>query len=332
MLLVRELTNNEFMKHVLIVHAHHEPKSFCSALKDTARAVFEESGARIQVSDLYAENFDPVSDRNNFVTVADPDFLKQQQEEEYATARSGFAPELEVEMHKIETCDLLVFVFPLWWFGLPGILKGWVDRVFAYKRIYGRGRWYENGVGAGKHGLVLTTTGSPATSYERNGLHPSMESILQPIHHGIFWFNGFVPLEPFVAWGASHVGDKGREAYLQKVREIVQNIDNRPVLPHIPTTEFDPETFVDQAKRFIVQWRVKARWTEQASALVPHELSAVKELWRAGKIVEHWIAPDRTAGWLIFRAESLAEVEAILAGLPLHPYLDFIVSEVERTI
>jgi NAD(P)H dehydrogenase (quinone) len=264
--------------------------------------------------------------------VADPDFLKQQQEEEYATTRNGFVPELEAEMQKIESCDLLVFVFPLWWFGLPGILKGWVDRVFTYKRIYERGRWYENGVGAGKHGLVLMTTGSPSTSYGRNGLHASMESILQPIHHGIFWFNGFVPLEPFIAWGASHVRDKGREAYLRELRQIIQEIDDRPVLPHLPTTEFDPENFVDGAKRFIARWRVTARWTEEAIGLVPYELSAVKELWRAGKIAEHWMAPDRTTGWLIVRAESLAGVEATLAGLPLHPYLDFSVSEVERTI
>jgi NAD(P)H dehydrogenase (quinone) len=128
---------------VLIVHAHHEPKSFCSALKDTARAVFGEDGAQVQVRDLYAENFNPVSGRHNFLTAANPDFLKQQFEEEYATVHNGFAPELENEMRKLEQCDLLVFVFPLWWFGLPAILKGWVDRVFTYKRIYGAGRWYE---------------------------------------------------------------------------------------------------------------------------------------------------------------------------------------------
>lgn len=320
------------MKHVLIIHAHHEPKSFCSAMKDTARAIFELSGAQVQVSDLYADKFNPVSDRNNFVTVADPDFLKQQQEEEYATAKNGFAPELEAEMQKVETCDLLVFVFPLWWFGLPAVLKGWVDRVFAYKRIYARGRWYENGVGAGKHGLVLATTGGSATTYGWNGLHPSMESVLRPIHHGIFWFNGFVSLEPFIAWGASHVGDKGREAYLQELRQIIQNIEHRPVLPHLPTTEFDPETFVDRATRFVAQWRVTPRWTEEANKLVPEEIAAVKELWRAGKILEHWMAVDRKTGWLIVRAESLTQAEATVASLPLHPYLDFTISAAERAI
>jgi NAD(P)H dehydrogenase (quinone) len=320
------------MKQVLIVHAHHERKSFCSALKDTARTGFQETGAQVHVTDLYAQKFNPVSDRRNFVTVANPDFLKQQKEEEYASSKNGFALELEAEMQKIETCDLLVFVFPLWWFGLPGILKGWVDRVFAFKRHYGGGRWYEKGVGAGKHGIVLMTTGGPATSYGSNGLHPPMEAVLQPIHHGTFWFNGFAPLEPFIAWGASHVGDKGRETYLQELKQIIRDIDKRPVLPHRPTTEFDPETLVDRAKRFVAHWKISTRWTAQATALVPHELAAVKELWRAGKILEHWMAPDRTTGWLIVRAESVAAVNAILAGLPLHCYLDFSVTEAIRAI
>src|SRR5260370_16554752 len=99
------------MKHVLIVHAHHEPKSFCSALKDTARSIFEASGARVQVSDLYAEKFNPGSARNNFTTVADPDFLKQQQEEKYATTRNVFLPELDTDIPTISSCPLFVFVF-----------------------------------------------------------------------------------------------------------------------------------------------------------------------------------------------------------------------------
>jgi muconolactone delta-isomerase len=124
----------------------------------------------------------------------------------------------------------------------------------------------------------------------------------------------------------------GREAYLQELREIIRNIDQRPVIPHRPTTDFDPETFIDRATRFIAQWHVTPRWTEEANELVPQEIAAVKELWRAGKVLEHWIAADRKTGWLVVRAESLTQVEATLAGLPLHPYLDYTVSAVERTV
>jgi NAD(P)H dehydrogenase (quinone) len=46
----------------------------------------------------------------------------------------------------LESADLLIMQFPLWWFGLPAILKGWVDRTFAMGRLYGGGKVYGSGV------------------------------------------------------------------------------------------------------------------------------------------------------------------------------------------
>jgi NAD(P)H dehydrogenase (quinone) len=89
--------------------------------------------------------FDPVSDRQNFTTPADGDYLKQQGEEAHATAHGGFATDIKAELEKLDWCDVLIFQFPIWWFGLPAILKGWVVRVFALDRIYGGGRWFDNG-------------------------------------------------------------------------------------------------------------------------------------------------------------------------------------------
>jgi NAD(P)H dehydrogenase (quinone) len=204
------------MANILIVHAHHEPKSFTSALARAAVETFTEQGHKVDFSDLYAMKFDPISDRRNFMTVSDPNFFKQQQEELYATEHLGFAPEIEVEMQKLERCDLLVFSFPLWWFGLPAILKGWVDRVFAYGRIYSSGRWYDNGLARGKRAMALMTTGGAESMYGSKGLHPELDTILTPIHHGIFWFNGFSPLQPFVAWAAAHGSDADRKRVLDQ--------------------------------------------------------------------------------------------------------------------
>jgi NAD(P)H dehydrogenase (quinone) len=187
------------MSNILIVHAHHEPQSFCSSMAKVAAETLTGLGHQVVFSDLRAMEFQPVSDRRNFTTAVAPDYLKQQREEAYATERDGFAPELEAEIRKLEACDLLIFSFPLWWFGLPALLKGWVDRVFAYKRIYTGGLWYENGSGKGKRAMVVMTTGGPATAYAPGGLHPALERVLAPIHHGIFWFNGYSPLPPFVA-------------------------------------------------------------------------------------------------------------------------------------
>jgi hypothetical protein len=83
------------MANILIVHAHHESKSFTSALARAATETLTEQGHKVDFSDLYAMKFDPVSDRRNFATVRDPNFLKQQQEELYAAEHLGFAPEIE---------------------------------------------------------------------------------------------------------------------------------------------------------------------------------------------------------------------------------------------
>ena len=86
---------------VFIVHAHHEPQSFNSALTRMAVEELPKHGHEARVSDLYAMGFDPVSDRRNFTTVKEPIYLKQQQEEMHAAANNGFAPDIQAEIDKL---------------------------------------------------------------------------------------------------------------------------------------------------------------------------------------------------------------------------------------
>lgn len=117
--------------NVLIVHAHEEPKSFNGAMRDTAVTVLAESGHTVEVSDLYAMKFNPVGGKHDFTALADPDFFKYGVEQTKATEARKFAPDVVAEQEKLCRAGFLIFQFPLWWFGLPAILKGWVDRVFA---------------------------------------------------------------------------------------------------------------------------------------------------------------------------------------------------------
>ena len=122
---------------ILLVYWHPEPKSFNAAMRDAAVRQLAASGHEVKLSDLKEMNFDPVSDRRNFTTIKEKDYFKQQIEEMHATEVLGFVAELAAEMEKLEWCDLTIWQFPLWWFGLPAVFKGWVDRVFAMGRIYG---------------------------------------------------------------------------------------------------------------------------------------------------------------------------------------------------
>jgi putative NADPH-quinone reductase len=202
--------------NILLLFAHPEPQSFNGAMLRTAIATLEAAGHRVQVSDLYGQPFNPVSDRRNFTTVANAAFFKQQKEELYAAAHQGFADEVEAELQKLAWCDVMIWQFPLWWFGVPAVLKGWVDRVFAMGRAYGAGQFYENGVFSGKRALLSLTTGSgsPAEAYQPGGLQGDLLGILRPIHRGMLQFTGFTVLAPQIVYGPARLTDEERAAAL----------------------------------------------------------------------------------------------------------------------
>jgi len=212
--------------NVLIVLAQPEPKSFNGAMFETAVATLRAAGHTIATSDLYRMGFDPASSRRNFTTVKDPDYLKLQIEELHATEVGGFAPDVEAEIVKIEAADLMIWQFPLWWFGLPGILKGWVDRVFAMGRTYGMGHIYETGVFRGKRALLSLTTGGPQESYTANGFNGDIEAILRPIHRGMLEFTGFQVLPTHITYGPVRADSGQREAWLAAWAERLRTIEH----------------------------------------------------------------------------------------------------------
>ncbi|MBY0402996.1 MAG: NAD(P)H-dependent oxidoreductase, partial [Cyanobacteria bacterium] len=163
--------------NILIVYAHPEPKSFNGALKDLAVQVFTEQGHYVEVSDLYAQGFNPVGGHHDFTQVDDPEFFKYGMEQTKASELKTFAPDVVTEQEKLLRADVVIFQFPLWWFGLPAILKGWVDRIFAAGLIYGSGKWYSDGVMKGKKAFVSLTTGGGPAIYSPTGLNGDIHSI-----------------------------------------------------------------------------------------------------------------------------------------------------------
>ncbi len=200
---------------VLIVHAHPEPASFNGAMTRLAVETLTAQGHQVVVSDLYAMRFHAASDRSNFTTVADPAYFRPQVEETHAIGHDGLAPDIATEVARLEACDLLVFQFPIWWFGLPAILKGWVDRVFVMGRIYGGGRVYDTGRFRGRRAMLSLTTGAPEDAWIDGGRHGDIHGVLRPIHRGVFQYLGFDVLAPQVSCSVSRVGDAERRAMLE---------------------------------------------------------------------------------------------------------------------
>jgi NAD(P)H dehydrogenase (quinone) len=216
--------------HTLIVYWHPEPRSFCGAMCDTARQALSGAGNEVKVSDLHAMTFDPVSGRHNFATAKDPAYFKQQVEEMHATAEHGFSPDIEAELQKVEWCDLMIWQFPLWWFSVPAVLKGWVDRVFAMGRAYGGGRIYDKGVFRGKKALLSLTTGGPEASYKPDGFNGDLAGVLRPIHRGMLEFVGFDVLAPQVVYGPVRMTDEDRRAALDAWAARLRSVSTeRPI-------------------------------------------------------------------------------------------------------
>ena len=216
--------------NIFIVYYHPEPKSFNGALRDTAVTTLESQGYTVRVSDLHAQDFSPISGRHNFTTVQNENYFKQQLEEIHATESGGFSEEIETELKNLEWCDLMIWQFPLWWFGLPAPLKGWVDRVFAMSRTYGNGKFYQDGVFKGKRAMLSLTTGGPEAAYLPDGFNGDIMGILRPIHRGMLAFVGFDVLPPHIAYGPAHLDDSERTQLLADYEQRLLKLETEQSL------------------------------------------------------------------------------------------------------
>jgi NAD(P)H dehydrogenase (quinone) len=206
--------------NILIVHAHPEPKSFCTALKDYTVRFYEERGDIVKVTDLYQIGFEPVGVQKDFLRLSNNEYFKYQTEQVHAYNNSLFTDSVLQEMEKIEWADLIIFSFPLWWFSLPAILKGWVDRIFAMGFCYGAGKGvYDNGAFRNKTGMLMFTTGGPEFAYSPEGKNGNIDTLLYHIHHGMLYFIGLQVKPPFIAWSPARVTNEERESYFEKLDE-----------------------------------------------------------------------------------------------------------------
>ncbi|MDA0634562.1 NAD(P)H-dependent oxidoreductase [Nonomuraea sp. CA-218870] len=200
----------------LIVHAHPEPRSLNGALKDLAVSTLERAGHEVRVSDLYAMGWKAVVDAGDFGTSASSP-LKVTADSGRAFDTGTLAPEVRAEQDKLLWADTVIFQFPLWWYTMPAILKGWFDRVFTYNFAYGVGEHsdvkygerFGEGTLAGRRALLSVTVGGRESHYAERGVAGPIDDLLFPIQHGILYYPGLEVLPPFVLYSADRVDDDG---------------------------------------------------------------------------------------------------------------------------
>jgi NAD(P)H dehydrogenase (quinone) len=225
--------------NVLIVYAHPEPKSFNGALRDLAVSVLGDQGHAVEVSDLYAMKFKAHVGRDDFLQVADGDHFSYLAEGMHASGGGGFSEDIRREQEKLVAADLLILQFPLWWFSVPAILKGWVDRVIAVGVLYDRQRRYSNGVLQGKRAMLSFTAGGPPSAYAAGGVSGNMDVVLWPLQNGVLNFLGFDVLPPFIAFGMARADADARQGMLDDYAARLQGLDDVAALAFHSLDDFD---------------------------------------------------------------------------------------------
>ncbi|MGE1176817.1 NAD(P)H-dependent oxidoreductase [Pseudomonas sp. BW7P1] len=194
--------------NVLLVYAHPEPQSLNGALKDFTVQRLEAAGHSVQVSDLYAMNWKASLDADDSPGRDSSRPFDASLDSKLAFEQGRQATDIASEQAKLLWADTLILQFPLWWFSMPAILKGWVERVYAYGFAYGVGehsdaRWgdrYGEGTLKGKRAMLMVTAGGWESHYSQRGINGPIDDLLFPIHHGILYYPGFEVLPPFVVY------------------------------------------------------------------------------------------------------------------------------------
>lgn len=255
--------------NVLIVFAHPEAKSFNGALKDIAVETLTSAGHEVQVSDLYRMGWKSQLDADDIpgerVNAA---FFHAPVEQQQMEATTGATPDVRAEQEKMAWCDLMIFQFPLWWFGMPAILKGWVDRTFTRGFAYKSGRKYDQGIFKGRRAMICATTGTASSLYQPDGVDGDINHIFWPIHNGIFHYAGFDVLPPFMAWMADSTSEEERKCLLQRWASRLCDIQQESPMFFHPHEDYTDEQRLrpDVQAKTGFQWHPSAGQTHDAAA------------------------------------------------------------------
>ncbi|QVX16642.1 NAD(P)H-dependent oxidoreductase [Pseudomonas congelans] len=199
--------------NILIVYAHPEPRSLNGSLKDFAVDHLQNNGHQVQVSDLYQMGWKAIIDANDAPGHETSSRFDPALESQRVFAAGIQPPDIEAEQAKLLWADAVIFQFPLWWFSMPAIMKGWIERVYACGFAYGVGEhsdhhWgdrYGEGTLAGKRAMLVVTMGGWESHYSERGVNGALNDILFPIQHGILFYPGFDVLAPFPVYRAGKV-------------------------------------------------------------------------------------------------------------------------------
>lgn len=230
----------------LIVLAHPEPQSYNAALAHVAAKTLASQDNAVRMSDLYAQTFDPDEHARHFPQRKNPARFDAQTEQRFNGEQRTLPADVGREIDNLLWAEFVLLQFPLWWFGMPAILKGWMDRVFAYGTLYRGGARFHTGVCRGKRAMLSVTAGSSPEACRHDGQEGDTRLILWPIHYALHYV-GFTVLEPAIIAGvrggltdnAAAEQDRYLDQQMQAHVARLSRLDDLPAIPFNTDEDWD---------------------------------------------------------------------------------------------
>lgn len=192
-------TKGDIMNH-LVIFCHPSPASFNRAIADSVEAVSGALGHDTRCRDLYGIAFNPILSKTDM----------------HGTVQT-VPQDVRQEQDFISWADMLTFVYPVWWAGMPAMLKGYIDRVLCQGFAYRLHDDTVQGLLHGKRVLIFNTTALPSSLYTSQGMHQAMAMTTDT---GIFELCGMEVLHHAFFGSMDKVPDEVRKSYLSEVVSI----------------------------------------------------------------------------------------------------------------
>jgi NAD(P)H dehydrogenase (quinone) len=142
----------------LLVLAHPRRTSLTGQVADAFQAAAAANGHTFEVADLAAEGFDPV--------------LREADEPDWGNSAKVYSGAVQREMRRIERNEATVMVFPVWWWSMPALLKGWIDRVWNNGWAYGDRSFPQKRV------WMIGVAGGSESAFIKRGYDTAMQTML----------------------------------------------------------------------------------------------------------------------------------------------------------
>mmetsp|Transcript_38525 Transcript_38525/g.43743 ORF Transcript_38525/g.43743 Transcript_38525/m.43743 type:complete len:222 (+) Transcript_38525:144-809(+) len=217
--------NNNNNKRVLIIISHpNTENSFNHRLALESQKTLTQGGCEVRVTDLYKLGFHGAGGPVDFTQLSNKENFDYPIEQKNAAENDKFSQQVQKQIDHVKWADVLFFQFPVWWFNVPGILKGWLDRILAYKVFYGGDKSL-----AGKKWISSVTTEGTDEHYSEGGLfQTTVEQVLQPFNKLTPKFIGAEVLPMHVSYGVNTATDEQKNDLVESLNQHLRNhiLDN----------------------------------------------------------------------------------------------------------